>query len=93
MNSNIIRLAEKYEKMKQGVKRHSGIQMTDNSELVMEGCSGVLEYNENVVKILLIKNIIIIIGTSLELNNFSTDGISVRGSIRSITFDDILGEE
>lgn len=93
MNTNIIKLAEKYERIKQSTVRHSALQMTDNTELVLEGCSGVLEYNENVVKILLIKKIIIIIGHSLEMNNFSTDGITIKGNIRSIAFDDILGEE
>jgi sporulation protein YqfC len=83
---NINKLADKLDKFKAGFYKHSYIQLTDNTELVVDRCERVLTYDENIIKLELLNNTLIIIGTALTMRNFSTNGVIIKGKIHSIEF-------
>lgn len=64
----------------------SQIQLTDNTELEIEGGKKILEYDENLILIRLEKNILKIIGTDLKTDCFSSGFVTVFGNINSIEF-------
>lgn len=83
---NINDLAIKYENFKKSRQKHSDIQVTDNSEIVLDGCRKVVEYNENHIKLELPSMGISIVGMQLKMRNFSIGGVIIKGQIHSITF-------
>ena len=83
---NINDLAIKYENFKKSRLKHSDIQITDNKEIVLDGCRRVLEYNENHIKLELPSIGISIVGIKLKMRNFSIGGVIIKGDIHSITF-------
>ncbi|MCL2637432.1 MAG: YabP/YqfC family sporulation protein [Oscillospiraceae bacterium] len=89
---NVNKIAGKFDKLKSSFYKHSYIQMTDSSELVIDRCERVSAYDENVIKLELLNNALVIIGTALTMRNFSTDGVIIKGNIRSMEFLK-LGEE
>ena len=83
---NINDLAIKYEDFKKSRQRHSDIQITDNKEIVLDGCRRVVEYNENHIKLELSSIGVSIVGMQLKMRNFSIGGVVIKGRIHSITF-------
>ena len=83
---NINDLAIKYENFKKSRQKHSDIQITDNREIVLDGCRRVLEYNENHIKLELPSIGLSIVGIKLKMRNFSIGGVIIKGDIHSITF-------
>lgn len=83
---NINDLAIKYEDFKKSRQKHSDIQVTDNREIVLDGCRRVVEYNENHIKLELPSIGISIVGMQLKMQNFSIGGVIIKGQIHSITF-------
>lgn len=69
------------------VKTKSNIQIFDGKDLMVEGCSGVLEVDDNLIRLRLYKSHLSITGFKLELSNFGADGIIIRGDIHSLEFD------
>ena len=62
------------------------IEMHSNRELLLEGCQGILEYNENNVRLSCGKYSINISGKNLNLNNLSQTNIAVSGFFTGIEF-------
>jgi len=85
---NINKLAGKLDKLKSSFYKHSYIQLTDNSEVVIDRCERVVAYDENVIRLNLVNNALFIIGTDMKMQNFSTAGVIVKGNIRSLEFGD-----
>lgn len=83
---NINRLANKFEQMKAETVKHSELQLTDNTELIIDGCKKVIEYDDNFIRLLLADREISIVGVSLKMRNFSNFGVVVNGKINSLTF-------
>ena len=83
---NINDLAIKYEDFKKSRQKHSDIQITDNKEIVLDGCRRVVEYNENHIKLELPSMGVSIVGMQLKMRNFSIGGVIIKGQIHSITF-------
>lgn len=69
-------------------KGHNRIEITDNTELLIEGCNKVKEYDENIVCLCLSKLKLTITGIDLVLENYDTGYISVLGSIHSLEFEE-----
>lgn len=86
---NVNKFALKYERVKNRMKLHSHIQISDNCEMTIECCKEVLSYDENQIKLLLAKNTISIVGLDMKMRNFTVDGVVITGRIQSITFDEI----
>lgn len=83
---NISEMAVRYENFKKTRQKHSDIQISDNNEIVLDGCRRVIEYDENLIKLELSAVGISIIGMNLTMKNFSIGGVIIRGDIHSITF-------
>ncbi|MCL2018295.1 MAG: YabP/YqfC family sporulation protein [Oscillospiraceae bacterium] len=83
---NVINLAEKFDKLKSGFYKHSYIQMIDNTELVIDRCERITAYDENVIKLEMLNNTLTITGSGLLMQNFSIDGVIIKGKIHSAEF-------
>lgn len=84
---NVNKLAMKYENVKDKIKNHSYITMTDNSVLDIEYCKKVLKFEDNVIELKLAKSSIRIVGLDLSMKNYAFDCVKIYGKIHSITFD------
>lgn len=83
---NINDLAVKYEDFKKSLNKHSDIQITDNNNMVLDGCRRVIDYNENCIKLELAAVGVSVVGMELNMHNFSIGGIVIEGQIHSVTF-------
>ena len=83
---NINDLAIKYEDFKKSRQKHSDMQITDNKEVILDGCRRVVEYNENHIKLELPSMGVSIVGMQLKMRNFSIGGVIIKGQIHSLTF-------
>ncbi len=83
---NINDLAVKYEDFKKSLNKHSDIQITDNNNMVLDGCRRVIEYNENCIKLELATVGVSVVGMELNMHNFSIGGLVIEGQIHSVTF-------
>jgi len=83
---NVNKLAGKFDKLKASFFKHSYIQMTDNNELIIDRCERFIAYDENIIKLGLINNALIVIGSDLTMQNFSTSGVIIKGNIHSLEF-------
>ena len=86
MRKNIKKLALKYERVKSRVSRRSTMQITDNREIVVDGCKKIVGCDENIVVIDLTCNRVTIMGDSLRLRNWGSDGVVITGTVQSIEF-------
>ena len=62
------------------------IEIFSNKKILIEGCYGINEYNEELVRINLSKGQLLIFGRNLELKNMESKNITVIGIIHSIEF-------
>lgn len=62
------------------------LEMKSNREAVVEGCLGIEEYDENIVKIKMPKMGICFFGKKLEIKCMSVDSLVIEGVISSIEF-------
>ncbi|MCM1055149.1 MAG: YabP/YqfC family sporulation protein [Bacteroides sp.] len=85
---NINELAIKFEDFKRTRNKHSDIQITDNTEIILDGCRRVIRYDENDVCLELPSIGLEIVGMQLKLHNFSVGGVIIEGFIHSVTFID-----
>lgn len=65
---------------------NTNIQVTDNSCVEIENCKKVLEYNDIYIKLQTSTLIVEIWGEKLNISDYNTDGILIRGVIKSIEF-------
>lgn len=62
------------------------IELTGNREISVDGCRGILEYNEGVVRLNLGNMIIKITGAGLTIPSMAAEQTTVTGSIASVEF-------
>ena len=86
---NYYDLANRYEKLKKDMNRHSSIEIKDNSYIKIENCRSVEAFDENRVILLLFDCRITIIGLNLEMNNYNFNGVYIKGKIHSIEFEEV----
>ena len=61
-------------------------EMNSNREVVVEGCRGILQYDENIIKVNMDKMITAFYGRNLSIKCLSADSLIVEGFITSIEF-------
>ena len=83
---NINDLAIKFEDFKKTRNRHSDIQITDNTEMILDGCRRVIRYDENEICLELPSLGVEIVGMKLKIHNFSVGWVIIEGDIHSVTF-------
>ena len=66
----------------------ASFEMLSNRELSIDGCRGIIEYNDIYVKIKIPNREITIIGSSLDIPVFDGPQITVTGIIKSVEFFD-----
>lgn len=62
-------------------------EFSGNREAVVEGCRGILEYDENIVRLQAGKLTVRILGRGLTLRNLRRDSAIVSGFITSVEFE------
>ena len=72
----------------ESARKFSGakIEMLSNREISVDGCRGILEYNDEYIKIKIIGGILIINGKTLKIPIFERPLITVTGEIGGIEF-------
>ena len=86
---NIKQLALKYEEAKKRLDKYSSssLQITDNREIIADGCKKIVNCNESLVVIEQRHNRITVTGDGLKLRNWGSNGVIVTGVIASVEFD------
>ncbi len=62
------------------------IELHGTHDMIVDGCCGVLIYDECLVKLALKKTVLSVSGTELTLEHLTPTCASVSGQIQSITF-------
>lgn len=62
------------------------IELFFNNQIVIEGCLGVLEYNDTYLKLKLQKGAIILVGNQFDIVTFENKTMTVKGKINSVEF-------
>ena len=63
------------------------IELSGNSECVVDGLKGITEYSKEKIKINLGKYSVSFFGDELYINSFSHEGATVEGTIISLEFE------
>ncbi len=63
------------------------IEMLGNRELIIDGCKGVVEYDESTIKISLGNKVISVLGDNLVIQSFDSSVAIISGTIVEITFE------
>ena len=61
-------------------------EMNGNREVIVDGCKGILEYDENVIRINTGRMITEFTGRNLSIKSMTEDALIVKGFITSIKF-------
>lgn len=86
---NYYDLANRYEKLKKSMNRHSSIEITDNRTIKVENCRSVEFFDENRIMLTLFDCCITITGLELEMSNYSYSSIYIKGKLHSIEFNEV----
>ena len=62
------------------------IEMLGNREMIVDGCKGVVEYDENIIKLSLGEYVLSLSGDNLLINSFSNSVAIISGQICEISF-------
>ncbi|MBC8570861.1 YabP/YqfC family sporulation protein [Oscillospiraceae bacterium NSJ-54] len=62
------------------------IELSGNREAVVEGCQGILEYDENVIRLSLGRMMLRFCGRNLQLRCMAAESVVVEGYIMSMEF-------
>ena len=62
------------------------IEMLGNREIIIDGCKGVVEYDENIIKLSLGETVLSLLGDGLIIKSFDNDIAVICGQISEISF-------
>ncbi len=62
------------------------IEMLGNREMIIDGCKGVVEYDETLIKLSLGNNVISISGDDLVISSFDNNVAVISGQVCGISF-------
>ena len=62
------------------------IEMRGKSDVMIEGCKGIVEYDENTISLNLGNCIVSLTGNDLEINNLSEQQAIINGNVCSVNF-------
>ena len=62
------------------------IEMSGNSEFSLDGCLGIIEYNDVYVRIKVSGGEVTVLGVSLDIPVFDGPAITVTGQIKTVEF-------
>ena len=73
-------------KEKAALRGVSHMELSGNREAIVEGCKGVVEYDEGIIRLNLGKNIVRFTGTGLSIRTLTLEQAIITGNILSIDF-------
>ena len=85
---NVNKIASRFEKIKNVARRHSYINITDDSCIDIEYCRSVIKFEEQRIVLKLAKSYVTIIGLGLSMKNYGYKNVKIYGKIHSIGFED-----
>ncbi len=62
------------------------IELAGNRQAIVEGCKGVLEYDDDVIKLNLGKSIVKFVGSDLSINSYRLEQAVISGNIFAVEF-------
>lgn len=62
------------------------IELFSDTEMILEGCMGIFEYNDNYLKLKLSSGALILQGAEFDITFFEDKTIRVKGKILSLEF-------
>ncbi|MBE6787574.1 MAG: hypothetical protein E7537_04420 [Ruminococcaceae bacterium] len=62
------------------------LEFFSNRQLILEGCLGLLEYNDNFLKLRLLKGALVLEGTGFDIVSFEEKTIVVKGEFSRLEF-------
>lgn len=68
------------------VTMSSNIELLGNKEAIVEGCKGILEYDENTIRLNLGKQSVRFGGIDLTLKCMNSDNVIIHGVITTVEF-------
>jgi hypothetical protein len=89
---SIKKLSQDYEAAKNRFRQHSSLQVTDNREIIADGCRKIVSCDDNVVILEQPRNRVTITGSGLKLRNWGGDGVTVSGVVQAIEFSEAVGQ-
>lgn len=70
------------------VKGMSRVEVTGNSEAIVDGCRGVLEYDDGVISLSLGRRFVRFRGDNLQISTLLDEQALITGTILSVEFSD-----
>lgn len=65
---------------------NASMHLIGNNEAVIDGCKGVLEYNDNQIKVNIGRQSVTFLGKDLQITNYGDNSITINGQITSLEF-------
>ena len=62
------------------------MELTDDRRVVVEGCQGILEYEEDIIRLHTTCGTVRFCGSGLQLSGMSTGGALITGKLLSVEF-------
>ncbi|MBR6532942.1 MAG: YabP/YqfC family sporulation protein [Clostridia bacterium] len=62
------------------------MEFFSNNQMILEGCLGIYEYNDNYLKLRLSHGALVLVGEDFDIVSFEEKTITVRGKFSSLEF-------
>lgn len=62
------------------------IELFSNRQFILEGCTGILEYNDNYLKLRFSSGAVVLEGKSFDIASFEDKTIVVKGELATLEF-------
>ncbi len=85
---NIYEIINRYDNLISSTRLHSLIQIMDNNSMIIENCKNIDVFNENEIKLRLVKCTVTIVGLELTMRNYNRSGVEIKGKFHSISFEE-----
>lgn len=72
--------------VEQALGRYSLITVTGNSEILVEGLRGILDYDAETFRVNTVSGIIVVMGSGLEISALTAEEVMLKGKISSVEF-------
>lgn len=62
------------------------ITLISDKEAIIDGCYGIIEYSESLIKINVGNKTLVLMGMNFDISDYSATAMTVRGRIKSLEF-------
>lgn len=82
----VKKFAEEMQIPESAVRNTFRIEMRSQSDIEIEGCAGIIEYDESFISLNLCGSILGISGINLEITSFSEMQVIISGTVTQLSF-------